>query len=219
MSRSTIFARLILSPTVRAWSRLTRNPVNRYSAMVLFGNLARFGLGFIASVLLARGLGPAGMGIYASLGVVVVIATVLLDFGLTPTAINRMAERLGAGNDARTVSGTYFWLKFGIAAVGCAIGTLAAGPLARFVLGSVGGPGLLRLALWSVFAAALSGASAAMLQASGRFQALVRTWLVNTVLTVLLVVGLTLTAALNVGTAFRVAILTSLAGFAAGLYW
>ncbi|KPK09536.1 MAG: hypothetical protein AMJ56_10640 [Anaerolineae bacterium SG8_19] len=44
------------------------DPVSRGWAIVMGGNVGRMALSFVASVLVARALGPAAFGVYAVLG-------------------------------------------------------------------------------------------------------------------------------------------------------
>ena len=67
------------------------DPVSRGWIVVFSGSTLRLALGFVASVLIARSLGPAAFGIFAMLGAVGNITGVAADFGLTDTAIKRIA--------------------------------------------------------------------------------------------------------------------------------
>src|SRR5690242_4060364 len=82
--------RLSLWPgSVRAWlGAELRSTGARHSAVTLAGSLGRLGLGFVASVLIARTLGPAGYGLIALLSLVVAVLDTVADFGLTYAAVH-----------------------------------------------------------------------------------------------------------------------------------
>ena len=57
------------------------DPVSRGWAIVMGGNVGRMALSFVASVLVARALGPAAFGVYAVLGATIAIGSgATLDF-------------------------------------------------------------------------------------------------------------------------------------------
>src|SRR5213592_2630890 len=67
------------------------DPITRNWAIVVSGNVARLALGFVASVLIARALGPADLGVCAVLIATAGIAGALADFGLTDSAVKHIA--------------------------------------------------------------------------------------------------------------------------------
>ncbi len=137
--------------------------------MVVTGaGLARLALGFVASVVVARALGPADFGVYAVLAATVGIVGAIAEGGLTEAAVQRMAG--AAPGPARAERGrAFFWVRLAAATVVIAVGCAVAGPLARTVLGLPDDGTLVRWALLGIVATALSGAVSAILQASGHF--------------------------------------------------
>src|SRR5207302_2491794 len=78
---------VIAAPALAEWLRRELRSVGaRHSAITLTGSLGRLGLGFVASVIIARTLGPAGYGLIALLSLVIAILDTVFDFGLTYTA-------------------------------------------------------------------------------------------------------------------------------------
>ncbi len=198
--------------------QLSTDPVNRGWAVIFAGSVARLALGLIASVLIARSLGPADFGVYAVLAAAVGIAGAIADLGLTDAAVKRIAavwqpDPTGARERGRL----FFALKVGAAGLVAGAGILLAGPLSRRVLGLPGDGLLLRLALLGIVATAMSGAVTAMLQATGRFSQLSVVLIVNSGLTALLAAGLAVAGHLTLITALVVlGIGTSLVSFAIG---
>lgn len=193
------------------------DPITRGWAVVTSAGVVRLGLGFIASLLIARALGPTDFGIYAVLGATVGIVNTLAEGGLTEAAVLRIAavwpsERSEAERRARA----FFWLRIGFATLVVGVGCVLAGPIASRVLTGVD-DGLLRWALLGVVATAASGAVSAMLQASGAFGRMSTLTLINTGLTALLAALLVALGRLDLISAVVIlGIGTSLASFMAG---
>jgi len=195
-----------------------RDPVTRGWLVVTGGSVTRLAIGLIGSVLVARALGLAGLGVYAVLAALVSVLGAVADFGLTETAVLRVASSWMprpdlAGERARG----FFWTRVGLAtAVGLA-GLLVSLPLASR-WGAVGRDGrLVALALAGVVATALSGAVSALLQATGRFGRLSLVMVANAVLTAVCAGGLALAGRLTVVSALAVlGAGTSLACFVLG---
>lgn len=192
------------------------DPITRDWAVILGGNLARLALGFFASILIARSLGPDAFGIYAVLAAVVNLTGVFTDFGLTGAAVKRMAANWPhhpAG--VRETGHALFWLRVGASGLTVAIVILAAGPLASTILAVP--QTLLHLALLGVVATAMSGALSAIFQATGHFGRVNALSLTNAGLTTLLAAILVMADRLTLVTALVVlGIGTSLASFAVG---
>jgi O-antigen/teichoic acid export membrane protein len=192
------------------------DPITRGWAVVTSAGVVRLGLGFVASLVIARALGPAAFGTYAVLAATVGIVGGLAEGGLTEAAVLRMsAVWHDKPGDARQRARTFFVLRLGLATGVVGFGCVIAGPLAQWVLNT--DDGLLRWALLGIVATAASGAVSAMLQATGAFGRMSSLTLVNTGLTALLAVALALTARLDLLAALVVlGIGTSLATFVFG---
>ena len=189
-------------------------------AIVTAAGVARLGLGFVASIVVARALGPEDYGVYAVLAATVGIVGAVAEGGLSEAAVQRMASvRATAADCARERGRQFFWLRLGLAALVIAVACGVAGPASGWVLRLPDDGGLLRWALLGVVATALSGAVAAMLQAIGWFGRMSAITLANAALTSVLALGLAAVGQLNLLTALVVlGIGTSLASFAVGVW-
>jgi O-antigen/teichoic acid export membrane protein len=201
---------------MRSKVALRLDPVTRGWAVVTSAGVGRLGLGLVASLLIARALGPADFGVYAVLAATVGIVGALAEGGLTEAAVLRISSVWPDDRDAgHRRARAFFWLRVGLAAAVVGAGCLVADPAARLVLGV--DAGLLRWALLGIVATAASGAVSAMLQASGAFGRMSSLTLFNTALTAVLATGLFVVAHLDLLTALVVlGIGTSLATFAFG---
>jgi O-antigen/teichoic acid export membrane protein len=184
--------------------------------MILGGNLARLALGFIASILIARSLGPDDFGLYAVLAAVVNLTGAFTDLGLTGAAVKRMAALWPHDPDGvRQTGNVLFWLRTGAAGFIVTIAIFAAYLLSPSILAAP--RALLQLALLGVVATSMSGALSALFQATGHFGRVIIISLTNAGLTTLLAAFLVLADRLTLGTALVVlGIGTSLASFAVG---
>src|SRR5438105_7159829 len=108
------------------------DPLTRGWAVVTSAGLARLGLGFVASLLIARALGPRDYGIYAILAATVGIVGALAEGGLTEAAVLRMSAAQDAPLERARV---FFWLRVGFASAVIALGCVLAKPFAERVLG------------------------------------------------------------------------------------
>ena len=98
-----------LSSPLAAARRAAADPITRGWAIVTAGSVARLGLGFVASVLIARNLGVSDFGVYVSLGAIASIVGAIADFGLTEAAVKRIAEVWGSDTaEARERGRTFF---------------------------------------------------------------------------------------------------------------
>jgi O-antigen/teichoic acid export membrane protein len=176
------------------------DPVTRSWAVMAGGSVARLGLGFVASVLVARFLAPADYGAYVVLGTVAGLAGVLADPGLTQAVVKRIATAPDESRAAHLAS-SFVWLRAAAATVLVLVLAIGSRPLAGAMLGRPDLSGYLVLALLGVLATALSGAVSTLLQASRRFGRLSVVLLVNSGLTALLAAGLAVGGWLNLGTA------------------
>jgi O-antigen/teichoic acid export membrane protein len=194
------------------------DPVTRGWLVLSSGSVVRLGLGFIASVVIARALGPAAFGVYAVLATVAALGGALADLGLTTAAVRRLAPILESDHErAMVVWRVFFWLRLLVTGALVAVGVAVAGPLASFLFDDPGRSGLLRLALLGIAATALSGSVTGMLQATGHFGRLSAVLIANSGLTALLAIALATSGQLTIATALLVlGIGTSLVSFALG---
>ncbi|HEX8967024.1 MAG TPA: oligosaccharide flippase family protein, partial [Chloroflexota bacterium] len=171
-------------------ARLSLDPLTRGWAVVTSAGVVRLGLGLVASLAIARALGPADFGVYAVLAASVGIVGGLAEGGLTEAAILRISPRWpGQPASAEHTARAFFWLRLGLSTLVVAIGCALAAVIADHLLSGVDA-GLLRWALLGVVATAASGALSAILQATGAFGRMSSLTLINTGLTALLAVGL-----------------------------
>ncbi len=196
------------------------DPVSRGWIVVFSGNTLRLALGFVASVLIARSLGPAGFGIFAMLGAVGNITGVAVDFGLTDTAVKHIAAAWAVDRQAaQERSRVLFWLRAGTVTLLMGVASAVSVPLLRRAVGPSSLEIFMPLLLLGVAATALSSAVSAILQATGYLGRFSAVMLTNAVLTALLAVVLALTGLLTILTALLVlGIGTALAAFAVGLH-
>jgi O-antigen/teichoic acid export membrane protein len=197
------------------------DPVSRGWAVVMGGNVGRMALSFVASVLVARALGPAALGVYAVLGAAVAIAGVVADMGLTVTTVKRVAAVWPGQPDlARQRGRVASWLRVGAAFLFFGLASLLAVPIANQILGLSevpNAPTLFLLAMAGMVAVALSGAVSTLLQATKHFGRLSTMSLVNAGLTTVLALLLFATGRLNLVSALVVlGIGTSLASMIVG---
>jgi O-antigen/teichoic acid export membrane protein len=194
------------------------DPITRGWAVIFTGSMARLALGLVASILIARALGPAAFGVFAVLAAASGIAGAIADAGLSGAAVRRIASAWPEDPaEARSRARCFLWLRLGAGGAVLAAGALVSRPLAE-LMGLQDGQGLLVLALLGVLATAMSGAVATLLQALGRFGQLSLVMLANSALTVMLAAILAGWGQLNIVTALLVlGVGTSLAGFAVGL--
>lgn len=197
------------------------DPVSRGWAIVMGGNLGRMALSFVASVLVARALGPAAFGIYAVLGAAMAITGVVADMGLTVTEVKRVASVWPHQPDTAHLRGRVAtWLRVGGALLFFILGALLAVPIANRILGLSdvpNGPLLFILAMAGMVAVALSGTVSSLLQATNHFGRLSTMSLVNAGLTTILAGTLFVMGRLDLVTALLIlGIGTSLASFLVG---
>jgi O-antigen/teichoic acid export membrane protein len=210
-------------PTTNAPTRQRANaptridPITRGWAVVTSAGVLRLGLGFVASLLIARSLGPAAFGTYAVLAATVGVVGGLAEGGLTEAAVLRISAVWPAAADEadKRRARTFFWLRLGLATVVVAVGCVLSGPVSQSLLNV--DDGLLRWALLGVIATAASGAVSAMLQAIGAFGRMSSLTVFNTGITALLALWFAVMQRLDLLAALVVlGIGTSLATFGFG---
>ena len=144
------------------------DPVTRGWAVVTSAGVVRLGLGFVASLVIARTLGPAAFGVYAVLAATVGIVGTVAEGGLTEAAVLRISAVWPAtSHEAKQRARTFFWLRLGLASTVVGVTGLLADQLSQRFLEV--DTSLLRWALLGIVATAASGAISAMLQATGAF--------------------------------------------------
>src|SRR5215471_495018 len=196
--------------------RLRLDPVTRGWAVVTSAGVVRLGLGFVASLLIARALGPSDYGVYAVLAATVGIVGGLAEGGLTEAAVLRISPAWpAAADEAERRARSFFWLRLVLAGlvvgVACLVGWLLHDSLLHV------DQTLLVWALLGIVATAASGAVSAILQATGAFARMSSLTVINAALTAVLALGLTLIGRLDLLAALIVlGIGTSLATFAIG---
>jgi O-antigen/teichoic acid export membrane protein len=197
------------------------DPVSRGWAIVMGGSVGRMALSFIASVLVARALGPVALGVYAVLGAAMAIVGVIADMGISVTAVKQVAavwpdQPQVAHHRGRIAS----WLRVGAALLFFGLAALLAVPIANYLLGLSevpNAPALFILAMAGMVAVALSGAVSTLLQATNHFGRLSTMNLVNAGLTTILALVLVAIGRLNLLTALVVlGIVTSLVSMVVG---
>ncbi|MGI9147387.1 MAG: lipopolysaccharide biosynthesis protein [Chloroflexota bacterium] len=172
------------------------DPVTRGWAVVTSAGVLRLGLGFVASLAIARALGPANFGTYAVLAGSVSVVGGLAEGGLTEAAVLRVSAAWPDDTPAAKERGrAFFWLRLGLATVVVALGCVLAGPVSRAALGV--DEGLLRWALLGIVATAASGAVSALLQATLAWRRMSALTLVNAGLTAVLAIALALAGKLD----------------------
>jgi len=197
------------------------DPVSRGWAIVMGGNVGRMALSFVASVLVARALGPAAFGVYAVLGATIAIVGVVADMGLTVTEVKRVSTVWPDQPDTAHLRGHIAsWLRTGAALLFFILAALLAVPIANQILGLSdvpNGPSLFIMAMAGMVAVALSGTVSTILQATNHFGRLSTMSLVNAGLTTILAVVLFVVGRLNLVTALLIlGIGTALVSFFVG---
>ncbi len=190
--------------------------VTRGWAVVTSAGVVRLGLGFVASLIVARALGPADFGIYAVFAATVGIVGTIAEGGLTEAAVLRMSAAATDRPSRARRAAAFFWLRIGLAGVVVALGCALAPLISRYALNGID-EGLLRWALLGIAATAASGGTSAMLQARGEFGRMSSLTLLNTGLTVVFAAGLAAVGRLDLTSALVIlGIGTSLLTFGAG---
>ncbi|HET6319095.1 MAG TPA: oligosaccharide flippase family protein, partial [Chloroflexota bacterium] len=123
---------------------LALDPITRGWAIVTSAGVVRLGLGFVASLLIARALGPSDFGVYAVLAATVGIVGGLAEGGLTEAAVLRVSA-VATKAEAAVRARAFFWLRIALASLVVAVGCAVAGILGGSVLRV--DAGLLRWAL------------------------------------------------------------------------
>lgn len=176
-------------------------------------------LGLIPSLLIARALGPADFGVFATVGVLAGVAGVLADLGLSTTGVRWVAQAWPDLPDQAAARAWQFLRLRAQIASGFLLLSVPLSPLFSMLLPGNPPVVLVWLALVGMIVTNLSGSINAMLQATHCFRALALVLLANSGLTAVLALGLFFGNALNLITALVVlGVATSLASSVLGWY-
>lgn len=195
----------------------------RHMGLLFAGHGLRLALGVVSSAILARGLGPAGLSLFAVVGAAASIAATVADFGLSTSGIRHMAADLPDDpSGARRTGQVLAWCKMLGALLVAGLLFAGAKPIAALLkIPPDAGPVLVRIAAVGLLATSLGGAVSAILQALRRFWVLVATQTLGIVLTILLLAALWLprpvSGSLEVAAALAVGIVSTLAVAVTGL--
>ena len=203
METKRMVARAGASGLIR-YLRAAADPATRGWFVMSAGSLGRLSIGLIASIIIARTFGPANLGIYATLAALAATTGAFGEFGLTESAVRRIAASWPESPEAaRATAASYLWLRLGasIVVIGVLLLLVPVAPAFNLQLPR---SDLVALALFGVVATGLCGATNGLLQATGRFGRLSLVLITNAVLTVIAAIALqvagilTLTSALVV---------------------
>lgn len=208
-----------LIPDIRRWLATEfRSPGTRHFVVTLAGNISRFALGFVASVLIARGLGPAGYGLVALVSAALGLVDTIGDFGLTFAAIRAISRSLDAEpNRARWLAHGYLSLAMIANAAAAGAGFVFAGPIAELMLGRTDAEPYVRLALLGLVSVAGNGFATALLQSTRRFGELAALQVLTAFTYILGIVALAIAGRLDVVSVVLLGAVNPLVGFVIGL--
>jgi O-antigen/teichoic acid export membrane protein len=180
------------------------DPATRGWFVMSAGSLVRLAIGLIASVIIARTFGPSGLGIYATLAALAATTGAFCEFGLTESAVRRIAANWPTAPEAaRATASSYLWLRLGASLIVIALLLLAL-PLSSAFGIHLPRTGLVVLALLGVVTTGLCGATNGMLQATGRFGRLSIVLIANAVFTAIAAIALRLAGMLTLTSALLV---------------
>lgn len=198
--------------------RLGRDEITAGWLIIFSGTAIRIGLNFLSGILIIRALGPVDFGSYALLMALAGLVGVGLDFGLTETAIKKMAIYWpGQPHQMRRQGQLFIWLRLGLVLIGVTVILMVAQPLTAYLLPQPNGAWLIGLALIGVITTTLSGSTNAILQASHKFDSLALTLVSSSAFALLIAGALAISGWLNLTTTLLgLTAGTSLAGFIIG---
>ncbi|HEX7103568.1 MAG TPA: oligosaccharide flippase family protein [Nitrolancea sp.] len=197
--------------------RDSADPATRGWFVMSAGSMTRLAIGLIASAIVARAFGPSNLGIYATLAAIAATTGAFCEFGLTESAVRRIASNWPRTPEAaRATARSYLWLRLSASAIVVGLLLLAL-PLTSMFDVRLPRTSLVALALLGVVATGLCGATNGILQATGRFGRLSLVLITNAVLTAIAAIVLRLAGILTLPTAlFVLGIGTSLICFEVG---
>lgn len=194
--------------------QLSKSRIAKDSAIVLTGNMLSAGLGFIATILITRTLGPAQFGLFSVALAVMGIASQFSDFGVG-TGMVRFAS-LYLKNDiqkANLIFKVSLKLKLIIATVVFLIGFFASESLAVHVFGKLELIFPLQLAFIGAFGTSLMGYVSTTLQARQSFKKFTFVNLIDPLIKVSVIGLLFLTYKLNLLSALTTVIILPFIAF------
>lgn len=151
-------------------SNLFRSKTLRDTGLVFAGNLAGQGLGFLATVIVIRHLGPAGFGLFSTAIAVMGLASQFSDLGISTGFVRYAALYLKQDQlKADILFKITLYLKLGIGLIVLIIGLVISKPLAHCLFKAPELTVLLRLAFIGSLGATLWGYLQAILQAKEWF--------------------------------------------------
>jgi O-antigen/teichoic acid export membrane protein len=204
----------LFSLLVQAWpgvEKHLRDRTNRDLVLVLGGQVTRLGLGIVSSALLARQLGPDGLGVFSVITAVIAIAITLGDFGLAKSAVRHIVpDLIDRPATAQHIARVFSHLRLS-GAILVSLLVLALGGIVASQL--LAGAEMVRPLVWlaalGTLTASISSIPPTILQALKRFPAVVVLQTVTGLLTLLLIGLLFLAGRLNIISALVVGALTA----------
>jgi O-antigen/teichoic acid export membrane protein len=199
-----------------------RNGVARDSAVVFAGQIARLALGLLSSAILARGLGPGGLSLFAVISSAIAIGLTAADFGLSNSAVRHIAaDATAAPERALRTARAYARFKLIGGVIALALTLSFADPIGRALnLPDTSSRLLVWIAGLGMFASVLGGIGGTLLQTLRRFRALAASQTINAALTVVLLIVLVLFNQLAVPSALIVvAVVTTAVAAALNFAW
>lgn len=155
----------------KALERLAHPGALRNFLIVLMGTGIGQVVGFLATLVLLRTLGPEQFGLYASLGALMVIISQLGDLGLNTAFVRyATAEELGSPSRA-ALTGATLLMKVAIGCGALIVGMACAPWLVKAIFKGALPPSLLVFSLLGSLGLILWGFNQAVLQSHGRFKA------------------------------------------------
>ena len=155
---------------------------------VLISNGFRLVIGFAASVLIARTLGPGNFGTYAILAGVIAVCTTFSDFGLSNAAVKYISHSLvSQSTRVKQFATVYCFSKMALASIFMLLGIFLSAKLATWLLDNRELSFLMALCFLGLFTTALSNCMTTLLQAAQRFHVYSLIQLINPIIMLIVV--------------------------------
>ena len=197
--------------------QLSKSRIAKDSAIVLTGNMLSAGLGFIATILITRTLGPAQFGLFSVALAVMGMASQFSDFGVGTGMVRFASLYLKNDNQkANLIFKVSLKLKLIITILVFLIGFFASESLAVHVFGKPQLIFLLKLAFIGAFGASLAAYVGATLQARQSFKKFTLLHLIDPVVRVSVIGLLFLALQLNLFNAFTTVVTIPFIAFSIG---
>lgn len=197
--------------------QLSKSKVGKDSAIVLIGNFLGAGLGFIATILITRTLGPAEFGLFSVALAVMGIASQISDFGISTGLTRFVSLYLKADiQKANLMLKVSLKFKLIITTIVFIIGFFASESLAIHVFGKPELKPILELAFTGAFGTSLVGYISTTLQARQSFAKFTYINLINPFIKITIIVLLYLTYNLNLLSALTTVIIIPFIAFLIG---